>query len=180
MQEERQRGKDRSESEVESTSSANEDMPVEKILEAELAVEPKTETYVEATMGLNPSSVSAAAHPPASAEGTVGPGQCPGEDPPAVPTRRCSRAWCCLSASWNQGRTVPLTLMLHMGSGRRPVVGRDPAFSPGLQEALHLDSTCVSPGLRAQGSGLGGSRGHPAHPAGPPTPAPGPCTCCPC
>lgn len=59
MQEERQRGKDRSESEVESTSSANEDMPVEKILEAELAVEPKTETYVEANMGLNPSSVSA-------------------------------------------------------------------------------------------------------------------------
>ncbi|XP_058528919.1 retinoic acid receptor RXR-alpha [Ochotona princeps] len=56
VQEERQRGKDRNESEVESTSSANEDMPVEKILEAELAVEPKTETYVEANMGLNPSS----------------------------------------------------------------------------------------------------------------------------
>lgn len=60
VQEERQRGKDRNENEVESTSSANEDMPVEKILEAELAVEPKTETYVEANMGLNPSSVSAA------------------------------------------------------------------------------------------------------------------------
>ncbi|XP_023598424.1 retinoic acid receptor RXR-alpha [Trichechus manatus latirostris] len=59
VQEERQRGKDRNENEVESTSSANEDMPVEKILEAELAVEPKTETYVEATVGLNPSSVSA-------------------------------------------------------------------------------------------------------------------------
>lgn len=58
VQEERQRGKDRNENEVESTSSANEDMPVEKILEAELAVEPKTETYVEANMGLNPSSVS--------------------------------------------------------------------------------------------------------------------------
>ncbi|XP_055255025.1 retinoic acid receptor RXR-alpha isoform X2 [Moschus berezovskii] len=56
VQEERQRGKDRGESEVESTSSANEDMPVEKILEAELAVEPKTETYVEANVGLNPSS----------------------------------------------------------------------------------------------------------------------------
>nr|XP_048287805.1 retinoic acid receptor RXR-alpha isoform X2 [Myodes glareolus] len=56
VQEERQRGKDRNENEVESTSSANEDMPVEKILEAELAVEPKTETYVEANMGLNPSS----------------------------------------------------------------------------------------------------------------------------
>uniref|UniRef100_A0A4W2HA36 Retinoic acid receptor RXR n=1 Tax=Bos indicus x Bos taurus TaxID=30522 RepID=A0A4W2HA36_BOBOX len=56
VQEERQRGKDRGESEVESSSSANEDMPVEKILEAELAVEPKTETYVEANVGLNPSS----------------------------------------------------------------------------------------------------------------------------
>ncbi|XP_055988710.1 retinoic acid receptor RXR-alpha [Sorex fumeus] len=56
VQEERQRGKDRSESEAECSSSANEDMPVEKILEAELAVEPKTETYVEANMGLNPSS----------------------------------------------------------------------------------------------------------------------------
>ncbi|KAB0339287.1 hypothetical protein FD754_024005, partial [Muntiacus muntjak] len=56
VQEERQRGKDRGEGEVESTSSANEDMPVEKILEAELAVEPKTETYVEASVGLNPSS----------------------------------------------------------------------------------------------------------------------------
>lgn len=42
---------------MESTSSANEDMPVEKILEAELAVEPKTETYIEANMGLTPSSV---------------------------------------------------------------------------------------------------------------------------
>lgn len=59
VQEERQRGKDRNENEVESTSSANEDMPVEKILEAELAVEPKTETYVDANMGLNPNSVSA-------------------------------------------------------------------------------------------------------------------------
>lgn len=56
VQEERQRGKDRGESEVESTSSANEDMPVEKILEAELAVEPKTEAYVEANVGLSPSS----------------------------------------------------------------------------------------------------------------------------
>ncbi|XP_077089033.1 retinoic acid receptor RXR-alpha-A isoform X1 [Siphateles boraxobius] len=47
VQEERQRAKERNESEVESTSSVNEDMPVEKILEAELAVEPKTETYIE-------------------------------------------------------------------------------------------------------------------------------------
>uniref|UniRef100_A0ABM5F763 Retinoic acid receptor RXR n=1 Tax=Pogona vitticeps TaxID=103695 RepID=A0ABM5F763_9SAUR len=56
VQEERQRGKDRNENEVESTSNANEDMPVEKILEAELAVEPKTETYIEANMGLAPNS----------------------------------------------------------------------------------------------------------------------------
>ncbi|KAM4695958.1 retinoic acid receptor RXR-alpha [Rhinophrynus dorsalis] len=58
VQEERQRGKDRNENEVECTSSANEDMPVEKILEAELAVEPKTETYIEANMGLSPNSPS--------------------------------------------------------------------------------------------------------------------------
>lgn len=45
VQEERQRGKERGENEVESTSSFNEEMPVEKILDAELAVEPKTETY---------------------------------------------------------------------------------------------------------------------------------------
>ncbi|XP_038571975.1 retinoic acid receptor RXR-gamma-B isoform X3 [Micropterus salmoides] len=45
VQEERQRGKERGESEVESTSSFNEEMPVDKILDAELAVEPKTETY---------------------------------------------------------------------------------------------------------------------------------------
>lgn len=63
VQEERQRGKDRNENEVESTSSANEDMPVEKILEAELAVEPKTETYIEANMGLTPSSVSPSPSP---------------------------------------------------------------------------------------------------------------------
>lgn len=58
VQEERQRGRDRNENEVECTSSANEDMPVEKILEAELAVEPKTETYIEANMGLSPNSPS--------------------------------------------------------------------------------------------------------------------------
>lgn len=69
VQEERQRGKDRGEGEVESTSSANEDMPVEKILEAELAVEPKTETYVEASVGLNPSSVSTLPTPVCSALG---------------------------------------------------------------------------------------------------------------
>uniref|UniRef100_A0A8C9WLD6 Retinoic acid receptor RXR n=1 Tax=Scleropages formosus TaxID=113540 RepID=A0A8C9WLD6_SCLFO len=51
VQEERQRGREKSESEVESTSGSNEDMPVEKILDAELAVEPKTEAYMEASSG---------------------------------------------------------------------------------------------------------------------------------
>lgn len=48
VQEERQRVKEKGEGEVESTSTANSDMPVEKILEAELAVEPKTDTYIDA------------------------------------------------------------------------------------------------------------------------------------
>lgn len=39
--------KEKGEGEVESTSSANVDMPVERILEAELAVEPKIETYID-------------------------------------------------------------------------------------------------------------------------------------
>ncbi|MCJ8743465.1 hypothetical protein PDJAM_G00094350 [Pangasius djambal] len=47
VQEERQRGKEKSDNEVESTSSFNEDMPVEKILDAELAVEPKTEPHTD-------------------------------------------------------------------------------------------------------------------------------------
>lgn len=58
VQEERQRAKDRNENEVESSGSANEDMPVEKILEAELAVEPKTETYIETNLGVPSNSVS--------------------------------------------------------------------------------------------------------------------------
>ncbi|XP_068599889.1 retinoic acid receptor RXR-gamma-B isoform X2 [Brachionichthys hirsutus] len=45
VQEERQRGKERGDSEAESTSTCNEEMAVDKILDAELAVEPKTETY---------------------------------------------------------------------------------------------------------------------------------------
>ncbi|ETE68686.1 Retinoic acid receptor RXR-gamma, partial [Ophiophagus hannah] len=48
VQEERQRSRERSENEVESTSSNGgslEDMPVERILEAEMAVEPKSESY---------------------------------------------------------------------------------------------------------------------------------------
>lgn len=48
VQEERQRNKEKGEGEVESTSPANSDMPVEKILEAELAVEPQTDTYIDA------------------------------------------------------------------------------------------------------------------------------------
>lgn len=51
VQEERQRGKERGENEVESTSSYNEEMPVDKILDAELAVEPKTETYSDDSPG---------------------------------------------------------------------------------------------------------------------------------
>ncbi|KAL5011487.1 hypothetical protein ScPMuIL_010038 [Solemya velum] len=47
VQEERQRIKEKGEGEVESTSSANTEMPVEKILEAELAVEPQTNTYID-------------------------------------------------------------------------------------------------------------------------------------
>jgi len=58
VQEERQRAKERNENEVESTSCANEDMPVEKILEAERAVEPKTETYIETNIGAPSNSVS--------------------------------------------------------------------------------------------------------------------------
>ena len=45
VQEERQRGRERAESEAEGASGGHEDMPVERILEAELAVEPKTEAY---------------------------------------------------------------------------------------------------------------------------------------
>ena len=47
VQEERQRNKERGEGEVESTSSANSEMPVERILEAELSVEPKHDQYVD-------------------------------------------------------------------------------------------------------------------------------------
>lgn len=48
VQEERQRNKEKGEGEAESTVNANSDMPVEKILEAEIAVEPKTDTYIDA------------------------------------------------------------------------------------------------------------------------------------
>ena len=52
VQEERQRNKEKGEGEVESTSPANSDMPVEKILEAELAVEPQTDTYIDAQVSM--------------------------------------------------------------------------------------------------------------------------------
>lgn len=55
VQEERQRNKER-EGEVESTSVVNEEMPVEKILEAEMAVEQKTELHADGSSGC--SSVS--------------------------------------------------------------------------------------------------------------------------
>lgn len=48
VQEERQRVKDKGEGEVESTTSPNSEMPVERVLEAELAVDPKTDTYLDA------------------------------------------------------------------------------------------------------------------------------------
>nr|QJG66095.1 retinoid X receptor [Bonellia viridis] len=48
VQEERQRVKEKGEGEVESTTCANSEMPVERVLEAELAVEPKTDTYLDA------------------------------------------------------------------------------------------------------------------------------------
>lgn len=57
VQEERQRAKEKSEADLELAGFASEDMPVEKILEAELAVEPKTETYVEGSVGAAANSV---------------------------------------------------------------------------------------------------------------------------
>lgn len=63
VQEERQRSRERAESEAECASSGHEDMPVERILEAELAVEPKTESYGDMNME---NSVSGLRPPPAS------------------------------------------------------------------------------------------------------------------
>ncbi|XP_053325667.1 retinoic acid receptor RXR-gamma, partial [Spea bombifrons] len=45
VQEERQRSREKSDTEAESTCSTSEEMPVERILEAELAVEPKIEAF---------------------------------------------------------------------------------------------------------------------------------------
>ncbi|XP_032363469.1 retinoic acid receptor RXR-beta-A isoform X4 [Etheostoma spectabile] len=50
VQEERQRNKER-EGEMESSSAVNEEMPVEKILEAEMAVEQKTELHADGSSG---------------------------------------------------------------------------------------------------------------------------------
>lgn len=63
VQEERQRGRERAESEAECASAGHEDMPVERILEAELAVEPKTESYGDMNMessvgGPGPASIA--------------------------------------------------------------------------------------------------------------------------
>ncbi|XP_069497386.1 retinoic acid receptor RXR-gamma-like [Ambystoma mexicanum] len=49
VQEERQRGRDKSDNEAELSSYSSEDMPVGRILEAELAVEPKTESSGDVT-----------------------------------------------------------------------------------------------------------------------------------
>ena len=43
-----ERVKEKGDGEVESTSGANNDMPVEQILEAELAVDPKIDNYMDA------------------------------------------------------------------------------------------------------------------------------------
>ncbi|TST10032.1 Retinoic acid receptor RXR-alpha-A [Bagarius yarrelli] len=56
VQEERQRAKEKSEAELELVCCASEDMPVEKILEAELAVEPKSETHLEGSIGVTANS----------------------------------------------------------------------------------------------------------------------------
>uniref|UniRef100_A0A8C6U4D8 Retinoic acid receptor RXR n=1 Tax=Neogobius melanostomus TaxID=47308 RepID=A0A8C6U4D8_9GOBI len=51
VQEERQRNREKEAGEVESTSVVNEEMPVEKILEAEMAVEQKTELHSDGSSG---------------------------------------------------------------------------------------------------------------------------------
>ncbi|VTJ82074.1 Hypothetical predicted protein [Marmota monax] len=50
VQEERQRSRERAEGEADCAGGGHEDMPVERILEAELAVEPKTESYGDLSM----------------------------------------------------------------------------------------------------------------------------------
>lgn len=43
VQEERQRTKDKNDNEVESTSNSHHDMPIDRVLDAELRIEPKNE-----------------------------------------------------------------------------------------------------------------------------------------
>lgn len=63
VQEERQRTKERDNSEVESTSNMQTDMPIERILEAEKRVECKNEQPVEFEVYNDWSKVSAAIKP---------------------------------------------------------------------------------------------------------------------
>lgn len=74
MQEERQRSRERAESEAEGAGSGHEDMPVERILEAELAVEPKTESYGDMSMesSVRALSTSRSLGGAADGEGVVG------------------------------------------------------------------------------------------------------------
>ena len=48
MQEERQRAREKCESELDNLTVANNEMPVEEILQAELAVDPQMESYLDA------------------------------------------------------------------------------------------------------------------------------------
>src|SRR5688572_30572362 len=48
VQEERQRAREKCESELENSTFANNEMPVEEILQAELAVDPQMESYLDA------------------------------------------------------------------------------------------------------------------------------------
>lgn len=78
MQEERQRSRERAESEAECAAGGRGDMPVARILEAELAVEPKTESYgdvnVESSVGAPrpPSPISWALDRAADGQGVSG------------------------------------------------------------------------------------------------------------
>lgn len=127
VQEERQRGKDRNENEVESTSSANEDMPVEKILEAELAVEPKTETYIEANMGLTPSSVRHLC--------PLGPIPHTGLGEHSVGvTPAQQRAWVRAGLIW--GRRAVQGSEMQMSSGERPRKAKPCAVQPAVPALL--------------------------------------------
>ncbi|XP_005880554.1 PREDICTED: retinoic acid receptor RXR-gamma isoform X2 [Myotis brandtii] len=76
VQEERQRSRERAESEAECAGGAHEGMPVERILEAELAVEPKTESYGDMSMESSVCALGTSASQP-------GGGGCAGAPTPA-------------------------------------------------------------------------------------------------